>query len=458
MIIEIITLILAVAVTGLGFLLFRAEREKTRIKANFQEAREKIVSLETEKSAFDQKLKEIQNKNTDQETKIEVMNSDLAAAREKAIVFETEKISLSERLEQHKIDLGKMEERFKVHFENLAHKIFDEKNAKFKEQSQESLGEILNPLKEKLNDFQKKVDDSFGGHAKEQFALKEEIKRIVDVNEKMTFQAESLTKALKGDSKTQGNWGEVMLEKILDDSGLRKGQDYIVQGVDMKLKHPDGGRHQKPDVVVMLPEEKHIIIDSKVSLTHYERFCAETEEDVRTEYLKQFIASVKKHVLDLEQRRYQDTEKLGTPDFVLMFMPIEGAYALAIQQDQELQTFAWGKKIVIVCPSTLFATLRTVASIWRLELQNKNAIEIAKKGGDLYDKVVGFVEDMQKIGDQIKNVDKTYGNAMSKLSEGRGNIIKKTEQLKELGVKASKSLPKDMVSDDKENKTIQALK
>lgn len=400
-----------------GFFLLRAERAKTALR-------------------------------DDQDKKIDALNRELAAAREKSIAFEIEKNSLLERLNQHKTDLEKMEERFKSQFENLAHKIFDEKSVKFKKQSQESLGEILNPLKEKLNDFQKKVDESFGGHAKEQFALKKEIERIVAVNEKMTFQTESLTKALKGDSKTQGNWGEVILEKILEDSGLRKGEDYILQGADMKLKHPEGGQHQKPDVVVMLPEGKHIIIDSKVSLTHYDRFCAEEDETARAGHLKQFIASVKKHVTDLEHRRYQDTEKLGTPDFVLMFMPIEGAYALAIQQDRELQSFAWDKKIVIVCPSTLFATLRTVASIWRLEMQNKNAIDIAQKGGALYDKIAGFVEDMQKLGDQLKTVDKTYGGAMNKLSEGQGNIIRRTEDLKKMGVKASKSLPKDLMTED----------
>jgi DNA recombination protein RmuC len=341
-----------------------------------------------------------------------------------------------------------MQEKFKLHFENLANNIFDEKTNKFKQQSQEILNECLSPLKERITEFHKKVDESFGTQAKEQFALKEEIKRIVEVNEKMTFQTESLAKALKGDMKVQGNWGEIILEKILEESGLRKDEDYILQGVDMQLKHPEGGQPQKPDVIVKLPEEKHIIIDSKVSLTHYERFCAEEEDGKCAGHLKQFLLSVKNHVLGLEQRRYQDIEKLSTPDFVLMFMPIEGVYALAVQKDRDLHSFAWSKKIIIVCPSTLYATLRTIASLWRLELQNQNALEIATRGGALYDKIAGFVEDMQKIGNQLETINKTYTGAMIKLSDGRGNILRQTQQLKALGAKASKSLPKELINND----------
>lgn len=369
--------------------------------------------------------------------------------REKAAGLEAEKAALARRIEEHKADLEKMNETFQARFENLATRIFDEKTRKFGKESQENLDRLLSPLKERLNDFQKKVDDSFGGQAKEQFALKEEIRRIVAVNEKMTLQAESLAKALKGDSKTQGNWGEILLEKILEDSGLRKGVDYRPQGADLGLKTADG-RHQKPDIVVMLPDSKHIIIDSKVSLTHYERFCAEPGESERADHLRGFLTSVRAHIAGLEQRRYQDTEKLGTPDFVLMFMPIEGAYALAVQQDAELQSYAWDRRIVIVCPSTLFATLKTVASVWRLEMQNRNALEIARSGGDLYDKIAGFVDDMQKLGDNLKTAEKTYSGAMNKLSEGRGNILRRTQHLKELGAKASKSLPPDLLADDGE--------
>lgn len=368
----------------------------------------------------------------------------LRTAREDAVRNETEKKAFLQQIERSKEERTQMEEMLIGKFENLSHKIFDEKNEAFKRQSKESLGTLLNPLQEKLQDFEKKVNESFGNQAKEQFSLKEQIKSIVDVNEKMRLQAEDLTNALKGDNKAQGNWGEVILERILEDSGLRKNTDYTVQGGGLAMRN-DEGKLQKPDVIVNLPENKHVIIDSKVSLTHYERFFSEDQEDIRARHLKDFLNSVKKHVNDLEERRYQTTEKLGTPDFVLMFIPIEAAYILAVQEDPEIQNYAWGKKVILVCPTTLFATLKTVASVWRLELQNKNAQEIAREGGLLYDKIEGFVTDMQALGRQMDTTQKTFDKALNKLSTGRGNILSKTEKLKELGAKTSKSLPSELI-------------
>ena len=370
--------------------------------------------------------------------------SDIQKLREDSVRLDAEKKSFEQRIVQIEEDRKKHEEVLINRFENLSNKIFDQKNESFKKQSQESLSTLLNPLKEKLGEFEKKVNDSFGKQSKEQYSLKEEIKNIVESNEKITLQAESLANALKGDSKVQGDWGEIILEKILEDSGLRKNVDYTVQGGGLNLRDVDD-RLQKPDVIVQLPENKHVIIDSKVSLTHYERFFSETDNDEGSVHLKQFLASVKKHIGDLEQRRYQDTEKLGTPDFVLMFIPIEAAYILAVQEDSQLQNYAWNKKVVLVCPTTLFATLKTIASVWRLELQNKNALEIARQGGQLYDKIEGFVRDMQIMGKQIDTVGKTYSGAMNKLSDGRGNILSKAEKLRELGAKTSKSLPQELL-------------
>lgn len=253
--------------------------------------------------------------------------SNLQTAREDSVRLEAEKTALQDRIEQSKDDLKKME----VQFENLANKIFDEKNEKFKKQSQESLNELLNPLRDRLSEFHKKVEDSFGQQAKEQFSLKEQIKNIVEVHERMTVQTESLTNALKGDSKTQGDWGEVILENILESSGLRKNDDYILQGEGLDIRDAETGNIQKPDVVVKLPEGKHVIIDSKLSLRHYERFCAESDEAAKGGHLTKFLSAVRDRVKELEQRRYQDTDKLGTPEIVLMFMPIEGAFALALQ-------------------------------------------------------------------------------------------------------------------------------
>lgn len=353
--------------------------------------------------------------------------------------LQTEKESL--------LDTGK---KFEAQFENLAHRIFDEKNTAFKQQSKESLDGILSPLKDKLVDFEKKVNDSFVKQAQEQFSLTEQIKVIVEAKNQLSLQAQGLTNALKGDSKVQGDWGEVMLEKILEDVGLRKGDDYILQGAGMGLKDVEGKR-QKPDVIVNLPDNKHVIIDSKASLTAYERFFNEREDDIaRASHLKAHLIAVKERVKELEARRYQDTEGLGTPDFVLMFIPIESAYMLALQEDRTLHEFAWNKGVAIVCPSTLFSSLRTIESLWKLARQNDNADEIAKKGGALYDKMVGFVTDMQSIGKNIKTLEGSYDSAMNKLTDGRGNILGQTEKLKEMGVKTSKSLPPQLIKNEDE--------
>ena len=381
--------------------------------------------------------------NTAHET-TEKLRNDLSLAQQENATLQAEKTHAETQLVEHKNNVAQMG----VQFENVANKILEEKNKKFNEQSQKDITNLLTPFKDQFQQFQTVVKDSFGTQAKEQFALKEEIKRVVEVHESMTLQTRGLTDALKGDSKTQGNWGEVMLEKILDDSGLRKGQDYIVQGAGMGLKESETGKSQRPDVVIHLPDNKHVIIDSKVSLTHYEGFCSAETAEEKSQYLAQFLRSVKKHVTDLQDRGYEHIDKLESPDFVLMFMPIEGAYALAVQSDTELHRYAWDKKIVIVCPSTLFATLKTIASIWRLELQNKHAVEIARQGGELYDKVVGFIEDMDAIGNQLGKVQKTYDGAMNKLSTGRGNIIGKTEKLKTLGAKAKKSMPTEFLNDE----------
>ena len=343
--------------------------------------------------------------------------------------------------------ITQLEEKFSLQFENLANRIFDEKNDRFKKESQEGLGNLLNPLRERLQEFQKKIDDSFGAQAREQISLKEEIKHIVSVNEKMSQQTENLTRALKGDVKAQGNWGEVILEKILESSGLRKDIEYKTQGASMGLRHVDDGSLIKPDVIIMLPEDKHIIIDAKVSLTAYERYCGTEDAGERARYLKEYLLSIRAHVNGLAQRRYPDADKLGTPDFVLMFMPIEGAYSLALQEDPALHSFAWDKKIVIVCPSTLFVTLKTIDSVWRLEKQNRNTQEIVRQGSGLYDKIVGFVEEMQELGNKINAAQNVYNEAFKKLSTGQGNIIKRTQDLKALGVKTSKDLPRQLLDE-----------
>jgi DNA recombination protein RmuC len=395
---------------------------------------------------------EAKNERLRLEERLEQAQLQRGSAEQQVARLEAEKHYLDEKIQSHGQDMERLEAQFRERFENLANRIFDEKSQRFRKESEEGLGQILNPLRERLGEFQKKVDESFGQQAKEQFSLKDEIKRIVLANEKITVQAENLALALKGDSKTQGNWGEMVLEKILEDSGLRKGTDYRVQ---MELKSA-GGERLRPDVVVMLPEAKHLIIDSKVSLTHYERYCSEPDEERRAALFKQFLQSVRAHVSGLEQRKYQDTEELGTPDFVLMFVPVEGAYMLAVQHDPGLHGHAWDKRVVIVCPTTLFSTLRTVASVWRIELQNKNALEIARQGGKLYDKVASFVEEMLKLGKQIGGTQKTFEDAFKQLSEGQGNILRRTEQLRALGIKAAKRLPEELLDEESPDEAIRS--
>ena len=391
------------------------------------------------KDDLEKKIQKLELENGDLKSKNNQFSIELQNIQSKITELEFEKKTLKYNIDLYKNEFASIDEKYKSHFENLANRIFDEKTDKFNKISQESLSRILNPLQEHINLFKKKVDDSFDIHNKEQFLLKQEIQRIVLANEKITLQAENLANVLKGNVKVQGNWGEMILEKILESSGLRKNQDYILHGTGMDLQNSEGNK-QQPDAIVNLPENKHLIIDSKVSLTHYEKYFSTKSEESKDVLLKQFITSVRLHVNVLSNKKYQNIEKLKTPDFVLMFIPIEGAYSLAMQEDVMLHDYAWNKKIVIVCPSTLFATLRTIESVWRLERQNRNTMEIARQGGALYDKIVGFVSDMQKLGKQINILNGVYSDAMKKLSEGNGNILSRTENLKHLGVKTSKKI------------------
>ena len=353
---------------------------------------------------------------------------------------------LLEKAEARTQDLAHLQQEFSNKFENLANRIFDDKSKIFEERSLKSLTQTLSPVNQSFHDFKQKIEETFQKHRDEQISLKTTIAQVVDINRQMTLQTENLTKALKGDNKIQGNWGEMILTRILEETGLVKGRDYTLQGEGLNLKDDETGKRQQPDVIVHLPDEKHIIIDSKLSLVDYERYItADTEEGCLLSK-KAFLNSIRNHVKDLASKRYQDNSSLGTPDFVLMFMPIEGAYSFAMQSDPDLHHFAWEKRIVIVCTSTLFATLRTVASIWKLEHQNRNVQDIADEAGKLYDKFVGFLEDMESIGKNIVQTEKAYKGAMVKLSEGKGNIIKRFDTLKFLGAKTSKDIKKDIKS------------
>lgn len=322
-----------------------------------------------------------------------------------------------------------------LRLKDISQQIFDEKSKRFREDSLRGMELMLNPFREKMTDFQKKVEEMHMVDARDRIKLSTEIERIVMTGQKMSLETENLTRALKGDVKLQGNWGEMILEKVLEASGLREGEEFTLQGKDMKLKDEEG-KHQMPDVIINLPEGKHLIIDSKVSLVAYERYVNDgTEED-----LSNFLDSLYEHIKGLSKKSYHKLDKIISPDYVMLFVPIEGAFTLSMQKDRELFNFAWERSIVIVSPSTLLATLRTVSSLWKQEKQNKNAIEIARQAGALYDKFHGVAEDLDQMQLQIRKVGDSFDNLKGKMLTGKGSLASRMENLKELGAKSSKSL------------------
>ncbi|HMR45614.1 MAG TPA: DNA recombination protein RmuC [Bacteroidia bacterium] len=353
----------------------------------------------------------------------------------------TKNTDLQEKLNAQKTEIEQLQQRFKTEFENLANKILEEKSIKFTEQNRINLDLVLNPLKEKIKDFEDKVEKTYKTESSERISLKEQIKNLLDLNKQLSSEANNLATALKGDNKMQGNWGELVLEKILESSGLIKDQEYRTQVVTTNVE----GDRIKPDVMVFLPEQKHLIIDSKVSLVAYSQMISSTDDTERSKATALHIQSVKNHIKLLSEKSYQTAAGYNTPDFVLLFMPIEPAFSVVMQADPEIYQFAWDKKIVIVSPTTLLATLRTVASIWKQERQVKNALLIAEEGGKMYDKLVLFIADMISIGKKMDGAKEDYVEAMKKLTDGSGNLIGKAQKMKELGAKAQKSLPQSLI-------------
>lgn len=341
---------------------------------------------------------------------------------------------------EQKEEVEKLQEKFTKEFENLANKILDEKSSKFTEQNKENIKNILTPLQEKILLFEKKVDDSQKESVGIHSALKEQLATLQLQNLKITQEAENLTKALKGDSKMQGNWGELVLERVLEKSGLEKYREYTVQ---QSFTREDGSR-VLPDVIINLPDGKKMIVDSKVSLTDYERY-VNADDDVKEKHLKDHINSLRRHVDQLSAKKYEDLYEMESPDFVLLFVPIEPAFAVAINNDNSLYNKAFEQNIIIVTPSTLLATLRTIDSMWNNEKQQRNAIEIARQAGALYDKFEGFVTDLTKVGKKMDEAKTEYRGAMSKLVDGRGNIITSIEKLKKMGAKAKKTIPESLL-------------
>lgn len=411
------------------------EKDKLVLDANFKNSEKEISRLTAE-------LKELQAKYLQElNREREKYSSDINAEKEKLSKAES-RIARAEEVfksqeDKHatlKSELENVHKKYSTEFEVIANKILEEKSHKFTEQNKSNLDIILNPLKENIKAFEEKVEKAYKAESDERIVLKTEIKNLIELNQKISDEANNLAKALKGDNKKQGNWGEIILEKVLERSGLVKEQEYRTQ---FSTNNSDGKRIQ-PDAVIMLPDDKHIIVDAKVSLIAYEAFVNAVSEEDKERFIKEHLASVRSHVKLLSDKDYQSSSEFNTPDFVLLFIPIESSFSIAVQADHELFSYAWDRKIVIVSPSTLLATLRTIASLWKQERQTKNVMEIAKQGGDLYDKFVGFLEDMQKIEKGIENSSKAYQDAINKLSTGSGNIVKRIQNIQKLGAKTNK--------------------
>jgi DNA recombination protein RmuC len=349
--------------------------------------------------------------------------------------------NLQHKLNENKEETEKLQEKFTKEFENLANKILDEKSVKFTAQNQENLKTILNPLQEKIKGFEDKVTQTHKESIDYHAALRQQIIGLKEMNLQMSKETINLTKALKGDNKTQGNWGELVLERVLEKSGLEKDREYFVQ----QSFTNDEGKRVLPDVVIHLPDNKKMIVDSKVSLTAYEQFINAEDETAKAQFLKEHINSLKRHIEQLSEKKYEDIYKIESPDFVLLFIPIEPAFAIALNSDNFLYNKAFEKNIVIVTPSTLLATLRTIDSMWNNEKQQKNALEIARQAGGLYDKFHGLLSDLIGVGKKIDASKTDYNAAMNKLFEGKGNLITSVEKLRKMGAKAKKALPENII-------------
>lgn len=401
------------------------------------ELNQNFSQISAENKAQKQKIAEQQELNSKQNTEIKELQNDKNNLIGLKSQLAAQNENLQKLLDSQKEEIAKMQEVAKTEFQNLANKILEEKTLKFTEQNQQNLKNILNPLQEKITDFEKKVENTHKESIDYHAALRQQIIGLKDLNLQMSKETVNLTKALKGDSKIQGNWGELVLERVLEKSGLEKGREYEIQ----KSFVTEEGNRVQPDVVINLPDGKKMIVDSKVSLTAYEKYINEDDEEQKSTFLKEHVNSLKRHVEQLGNKNYQHLYEMESPDFVLLFIPIEPAFAIALNEDTQLYNKAFEKNIVIVTPSTLLATLRTIDSMWTNQKQQENAVEIARQAGALYDKFEGFVADLVKIGKKMDEAKTEYEGAMNKLVDGKGNLITSVQKLKIMGAKAKKSLP-----------------
>ena len=401
------------------------------VQANFNK-------LETEKAVIDSQVERL----PDLEIELNDLRSRLITEQKRSTEFQT-RLEEQTRSGEEKLKLLKeAKEVLTTEFQNIGQKIFEEKTEKFTHQNKTNLESLLNPFRDQMSAFKQKVDDVYDKEAKDRVALSEQVKQLRDLNQQLSQDAVNLTRALKGDSKARGNWGEVILSKVLERSGLKEGREYEVQETH---KNEEGSRFQ-PDVVIHLPESKDIVVDSKVSLVAYENFSTTEDEKERATALQQHIASIRAHVRDLSGKNYEELKGLRTLGYVLMFIPIEPAFLLAVGEDPELFNDAMSKNIFIVSPSNLLITLKTINAMWQYAYQNENALEIAQKAGGMYDKFVSFVESFDLVGSRLEQAEESWSQARGQLVTGKGNLVKRADDLKQMGVRTKKQLPSDFVS------------
>lgn len=442
------TLLLGLLV-GYGLSLLRSQK-KLHSEKEKQAALESKLEVLTTRSIEDrQQLEQLSELLAEKQDYLAEINKNLGS---KDTLIE----NLREKIAQHTKDLQDKESAWKKEFQLIASQIVEKSSSQIYKRQEKGLQDILSPFKEKIKEFEEKVHRNYSDETKQRSELKQQISHLYELNQTLGKEAKNLTKALKGDTKMQGNWGEVVLERVLERSGLTKGREYDTQS---HLKSKDGKRLH-PDVVVRLPEDKHIIIDSKVSLVAYEAYVSAENPKRRENHLRNHILSIQTHIKNLSEKQYQVSVNVTSPDFVLLFLPLESAFSLAMQGDSDLYAYAWKRNIVIVSPTTLLATLRTVSSIWKQERQTKNALEIADKAGKMYDKFMGFLEDMSKLGIALNKAREQYDQSLNKLQLGPGNLIRRAQQLKEMGAPATKKLPLSFGSalEEDENTLLQNSK
>lgn len=440
---EILLIIIAVVFVA-GFAVLFLKLGKTGSKEDaveLEQLQKQVGFLGSEKRAMEERASMLQQQadllatqNLEKNASILTLNKDLSTKI-------SEYASLEKKLAEQQADLQKLQDKFRIEFKNLANEILEEKTQKFTEQNKIKLDEILKPLGEKIRDFEKKVEETYDKESKQRFSLEREIKNLSDLNQQISKEANNLTNALKGQAKTRGNWGEIILESILEKSGLTLDREFFIQ----QSYTNEHGKRLQPDVIVAYPGERNVVIDSKVSLLAYERYSSSETKEEQDLAARDHLLSVKNHINDLSSKNYQDIYALKSLDFVMLFMPIEPAYMLAMQYDPNLWNWAYDRRILLISPTNMIAALRMIANLWRVEYQNKNAMEIARQSGELYDKFTGFLENLQDIGTKIDATRKAYDASMNKLSTGKGNLIRRVENIKSLGAKAGREIPKSLL-------------